>query len=92
MALLTDILVWSSVNLLPWQRDALRRLFQKQTLDSQDMDDLYAMLKAGHGIPDTKNRQPKPWKYLLIPHDEIAENMTLAGLASRFEADNLPSR
>ena len=26
----------------------------------------------------------KPWKYLLIPHDEIAENMTLAGLASRF--------
>jgi type III restriction enzyme len=26
----------------------------------------------------------KPWKYLPIPHDEIAENMTLAGLASRF--------
>jgi predicted nuclease of restriction endonuclease-like (RecB) superfamily len=26
----------------------------------------------------------KPWKYRLIPHDEIAENMTLAGLASRF--------
>jgi type III restriction enzyme len=26
----------------------------------------------------------KPWKYLLIPHDEIAENMTLAGLTSRF--------
>lgn len=26
----------------------------------------------------------KPWKYLLISHDEIAENMTLAGLASRF--------
>ncbi len=26
----------------------------------------------------------KPWKYVLIPHDAIAENMTLAGLASRF--------
>ena len=25
----------------------------------------------------------KPWKYLLIPHDVIAENMTLAGLASQ---------
>ncbi|MFQ5853265.1 MAG: DEAD/DEAH box helicase, partial [Candidatus Binatia bacterium] len=24
----------------------------------------------------------KPWKYALIPHDAIAENMTLAGLAS----------
>ncbi len=26
----------------------------------------------------------KPWKYLLIPHDEIAENITLIGLAARF--------
>jgi type III restriction enzyme len=28
----------------------------------------------------------KPWKYLLIPHDVIAENMTLAGLGSQFMA------
>jgi len=27
----------------------------------------------------------KHWKYLLVPHDAIAENMTLAGLASQFE-------
>lgn len=26
----------------------------------------------------------KPWKYLLIPHDVIAENMTLAGLTAGF--------
>jgi type III restriction enzyme len=26
----------------------------------------------------------KPWKYLLIPHDEIAENKTITGLAARF--------
>ena len=26
----------------------------------------------------------KPWRYLLIPHDEIAENITLTGLAGRF--------
>lgn len=26
----------------------------------------------------------KPWKYLLIPHDAIAENMTIKGLADRF--------
>lgn len=26
----------------------------------------------------------KPWRYLLIPHDEIAENITLGGLANRF--------
>jgi len=26
----------------------------------------------------------KPWRYLLIPHDEIAENMTLDALATRY--------
>ena len=26
----------------------------------------------------------KPWQYALIPHDAIAENMTLTGLASQF--------
>ena len=26
----------------------------------------------------------KPWLYVLIPHDEIAENITLDGLAARF--------
>ncbi|TVQ90713.1 MAG: type III restriction endonuclease subunit R, partial [Chromatiaceae bacterium] len=29
----------------------------------------------------------KPWRYLLIPHDAIAENMTLSGLASQFGED-----
>jgi type III restriction enzyme len=28
----------------------------------------------------------KPWCYVLIPHDEIAVNITLAGLAARFSA------
>ena len=26
----------------------------------------------------------KAWKYMLIPHDAISENMTLGGLASQF--------
>jgi type III restriction enzyme len=26
----------------------------------------------------------KPWRYVLIPHDEIAENITLEGVAARF--------
>jgi type III restriction enzyme len=28
----------------------------------------------------------KPWKYLLIPHDAIADNMTVKGLAAKFSA------
>ena len=60
MSLLTDILVWATAALPPWQRDALRRLFQRQELTNQDIDDLYAMLKSAHGIPDPQNRQPVP--------------------------------
>jgi type III restriction enzyme len=30
----------------------------------------------------------KPWKYVLIPHDAIAENMTLDGLANQFTAES----
>jgi type III restriction enzyme len=29
----------------------------------------------------------RPWQYLLIPHDAITENMTIAGLASQFHFD-----
>jgi hypothetical protein len=28
----------------------------------------------------------KPWKYLLIPHDAVAENMTIEGMAAQFDA------
>ena len=30
----------------------------------------------------------KPWQYVLIPHDVIAENMTLNGLAGRYTVKN----
>jgi len=33
----------------------------------------------------TRETGGKPWKYLLIPHDAIRDNMTLAGLASQYE-------
>jgi type III restriction enzyme len=33
-----------------------------------------------------KTYKGKPWKYLLIPHDVIAENIELEWLASQFEA------
>jgi type III restriction enzyme len=29
----------------------------------------------------------KPWKYVLIPHDAIVDNMTVTGLAAHFTCD-----
>ena len=37
-----------------------------------------------HATEHAKQHGGKSWRYLLIPHDAIAGNMTLAGLASRY--------
>ena len=42
-------------------------------------------LHLAHGINNFFVLAPKPWQYLLIPHDAIAENMTLAALSHRFD-------
>jgi len=43
-----------------------------------DSDDRLAGAVAGAQV------DLKPWMYLLIPHDAIAENMTLDGLARQY--------
>lgn len=37
-----------------------------------------------HATRHTTANGGKPWKYVLIPHDAIAENMTLTGLVAQF--------
>lgn len=39
---------------------------------------------CGQASDYAKSHGGKPWKYLLIPHDSIAENMTLVGLAGMY--------
>lgn len=56
---------------------------------SKIIDDI-VMAKAGaaaiwsaHATVYAKTYGDKPWTYLLIPHDQIFEQMSLAGLAAR---------
>ena len=51
MTVLQEILTWSK-DLPGWQSNALARLFARNVLSSDDLDDLFALLKAEHGIPD----------------------------------------
>lgn len=37
-----------------------------------------------HVTDHATSYQGKPWRYVLIPHDALAENMTLAVLARQF--------
>ena len=64
--ILQELLAWAKT-LPAWQSDALARLLAQQSLTVKDLDDLYAMLKAAHGIPDPKGRTPKPLSSDQIP-------------------------
>jgi len=68
MSLLNDILKWSENELPLWQRDATRRLFQQsEGLTENDYDELYTLLKAAHGLPNSSNLKPEPLNSAHLP-------------------------
>lgn len=68
MALIDEILKWSEEKLPLWQRDAARRLFQQETgLSADDYGELYALLKAAHGLPNPLGLTPDPLKAAHLP-------------------------
>jgi energy-coupling factor transporter ATP-binding protein EcfA2 len=66
MSVLQELFAWTR-GLPPWQSDAVARLLAKQTLSADDHDDLFALVKSAHGIPDPKGRQTKPLTSDQIP-------------------------
>jgi type III restriction enzyme len=57
----------------------------------KELDDPVVLAKKEAAIKWCRNASEhaasysgKPWRYVLIPHDAIAENLTLDGLAARF--------
>ena len=66
MSILQEIFVWTQ-GLPGWQSDAVARLLAKPTLTTDDLDDLFALLKASHSIPDPKDRKAKPLSADQIP-------------------------
>lgn len=60
MSILQEILKWSQ-DLPAWQQDAVRRLYHDRTLTDSDHEDLFALAKIEHGIPDAANRAPVPY-------------------------------
>lgn len=79
MALLDDILAWSQKDLKPWQRDALRRLFAapKGALSTQDMDELYALLKAAHGLSNPSGLAPIPLAPAHLPANSATADVVI---------------
>lgn len=66
MSILQEVLAWTQT-LPAWQSDAVARLLTKGSPTKDDHDDLFALLKLTHGIPDAKGRIPKPLTAEQIP-------------------------
>lgn len=59
---------------------------------SSEMTDKVVLAKANaaatwckHATAHANENGGKPWRYLLIPHDQIHDQMTLTGLSARYE-------
>lgn len=67
MSLLNDILVWTHT--LPnWQRDAARRLLQREDgLSEKDYAELYGLLKAEHKLDNPDQLTPEPLTVSHLP-------------------------
>jgi type III restriction enzyme len=71
--------------------DCIYRLEAKARNDMQDVEVQAkkdaAVERCQHATSHATSHGGKLWSYLLIPHDAMTENMTLAGLTNQFRID-----
>ena len=92
MPLLSQILKWTE-SLPLWQRDASRRLFQKESLlDEDDLSELYALLKKEADIDKNVVLLPVPLAKEHLPA-ELApgESVTLVALRDLQNVNQIQS-
>lgn len=87
MTLLNDILEWTK-SLPSWQRDACRRLLQKETgLEDVDYLELYGMVRKENGIEVEDVKEPSPLSNEHLP-TAVAPGDSVALVALR-ELENV---
>ncbi|MFC1492880.1 DEAD/DEAH box helicase family protein [candidate division KSB1 bacterium] len=71
--------------------ETMARKFLCEPKRSKEMDDDVVITKAKaastwcqYATEHAKTYSGKPWTYLLIPHDQITDQMSLAGLSARY--------
>jgi type III restriction enzyme len=66
-------------------------MFRRHRLDSAEVaaKAKAAFARCRHASDHAAKRGGKPWRYVLVPHDVIADNRTLEGLAA-LESVPLP--
>lgn len=92
MALLNDILEWTK-SLPSWQRDACRRLFQKENgLDATDYSELLTILKNENGISVNEALTSVPLAKEHLPSEPTPDDMvTLVALRELTNVNQIPN-
>ncbi|MGM0783596.1 MAG: AAA family ATPase [Pseudomonadota bacterium] len=92
MTLLNDILKWSE-SLPSWQRDACRRLFEKEgSLTETDYEELYRLLKKENGVETNDSLEPAPLANEHLPAEPSpSETVNLAGLRNLEHVNQIPN-
>ncbi|MAM87510.1 MAG: hypothetical protein CME36_09420 [unclassified Hahellaceae] len=92
MTLLNDILTWTE-SLPAWQRDACRRLFQKEVgLEEVDHSELYRILKAANGIEIDDVPESIPLSSDHLPVEvALADTVTLVALRNLESVNQIPN-
>ncbi|MCX6831737.1 MAG: ATP-binding protein, partial [candidate division Zixibacteria bacterium] len=72
MAIFQEILHWSKSSLLPWQQDALRRIWIQRELEEADVSELLTMAKSHRGASYTGPQPPEP---MPLDDNHIAANV-----------------
>ena len=72
------------------ETEVCKYLCEPKRADQMDNPEVQAKTRAAvtwckNATEHAKTTDGKPWKYLLIPHDRITEQMTLQGLAAGCE-------
>jgi type III restriction enzyme len=78
-----DFVAETETHILMLEPKASDRMADPDVLAKRDV----AVEWCRHATDHTASYGGKPWTYLLIPHDAIAENMTIDGLARRFSVN-----
>lgn len=92
MSLLNDILKWTE-SLPSWQRDACRRLLQKEAgLEEADYSELYTLLKKENGIEVADALEPVPLANKHLPAELTpGETVTLVALRDLENVNLIPN-
>ncbi len=75
-----DFVAETSDRIFMLEPKASNQMTDAEVLAKRDVAVTWCKQASGHA----RSYGGKPWVYVLIPHDAIADNMTLAGLAQRF--------